>query len=66
MRYELRLAAYDMLDQIMIKLDVDCTPDDPDLPTERVLAMTATTRSRGLTEAKEWTREVLDTMLAGL
>lgn len=66
MRYELRLNAFDMLDQVHVHLQVWVTPDDPGAPTERVLAKTATTRSRGISEATEWTREVLDTTLAAL
>ena len=66
MRYELRLYAYDVLDTIYIRLDVDGTPDDPEGSISRVLAMTATTRLTGSPEAKAWTREALETMLAAL
>ena len=66
MRYELRLMAYDVMGTIHIRLDVDGTPDDPEALTERVLAMTATSRVEGSPEATVWTREVLETMLAGL
>jgi hypothetical protein len=66
MRYELRLTAFDMMDQIHIAAGLYETPDDPDLPTRRVWARTATTRSRGTPEATDWIREVLDTMQAAL
>jgi hypothetical protein len=66
MRYELRINAYDLMDQIMVRGVLDCTPDDPDLPTERVWERTATSRSKGTGTATEWIREVLDTMQAGL
>ena len=66
MRYELRLTAFDMLDQVHISAHLMMTPDDPGAPSVRVWAMTATTRSRGLSGATEWTREVLDTMIASL
>lgn len=66
MRYELRLTAFDMLDQIHVAASLHATPDDPAAPTERVWARTATSRSTGCTEATEWTREVLTTMLEAL
>jgi hypothetical protein len=66
MRYELRLTAFDMLDQIHIAAALYATPDDPGAPTERVWARTATSRGSGCTEATEWTREVLHTIEAAL
>ena len=66
MRYELRLNAFDMLDQVHINAALWETPDDPDLPTGRVWARTATTRSTGSGEATAWIREVLETMLEAL
>jgi hypothetical protein len=66
MRYELRMTAFDMLDQVHVTAGVYETPDDPALPTVRVWAQTATIRSRGTGTATEWTREVLNTMLAAL
>ena len=63
MRYELRLNAFDMLDQVHINAALWETPDDPELPTRRVWARTATTRSTGISEATDWIREVLDTAL---
>ncbi len=63
MRYELRLNAFDMMDQIHIAAALWETPDDPALPTSRVWARTATTRSTGRSEATDWIREVLDTMI---
>jgi len=63
MRYELRLYAYDVMGTIHIRLEVDGTPDDPEAPTARVLAMTANSRLEGSPEATDWTREVLDTLL---
>jgi len=66
MRYELRLTAFDMLDQVHVSACVYATPDDPSAPTERAWARTATSRGSGCTEATEWTREVLQTMLAAL
>jgi len=66
MRYELRLNAFDMLDQVHISAALYMTPDEPGSPTERVWARTATTRSTGKSEATDWIREVLDTTRAAL
>jgi len=66
MRYELRLNAFDMLDQVHINGALWETPDDPALPTVRVWAQTATSRSRGTETATDWIREVLDTMREAL
>lgn len=62
MRYELRVTAFDMLDQVHVSACLFMTPDDPGAPTERVWARTATTRSTGRSEATEWIREALDTL----
>jgi hypothetical protein len=66
MRYELRVTAFDMLDQIHIAAGLYATPDDPELPTKRVWAKTATTRSTGRSEATEWIEEVLTTLQRAL
>lgn len=66
MRYELRLTAFDMLDQVHISAALYQTSDDPSSTTGRVWAQTATSRSRGTETATEWIREVLDTMAAAL
>lgn len=66
MRYELRLTAFDMLDMVHVSACCYETPDTPGLPTERVLAMTATARSKGTGTATEWTREALIQMLEAL
>ena len=66
MRYELRLTAFDMLEQIHIAAGLYETPDDPEMPTVRVWARTATSRGSGCTEATEWIREVLHTIEAAL
>lgn len=62
MRYELRVTAFDMLDQIHIAASLYDKPDELGAPSARVWARTATTRSRGISEATEWIREVLDTL----
>lgn len=66
MRYELRVTAFDMLDQIHVAAVLFATGDDPGAPTERVWARTATSRGSGCTEATEWIREVLHTTESAL
>jgi hypothetical protein len=66
MRYELRITAYDCLDEIIIRGVLDATPDAPEAPIERVWERTAQSRGLGTTEATAWIREVLDTMRAAL
>jgi hypothetical protein len=66
MRYELRLTAYDMLDQICVSAVVDGTPDAPGMPIERVLVRSAQAQGTGRSEATVWTREALETMLRAL
>jgi len=66
MRYELRLTAFDMLDQIHVSAVLySSPPDDPDL-SGRVWATTVTCRGRGTETAKAWTREVLEATLEAL
>ena len=66
MRYELRVTAFDMLDQIHIAAALYETADYPAVPTERVWARTATSRGSGCTDTTEWIREVLATLDASL
>lgn len=66
MRYELRLTAYDVIDQVHVTAALYGTSGYPFEPSELVWARTATCRSRGTPEATEWTREVLNTMLEAL
>ena len=66
MRYELRLTAFDMLDQVHVSAVLYETPDDPSEPTGPAWAMTATTRSTGSGIATAWIREALETTLAAL
>jgi len=60
------MTAFDMLDQVHVTASLYCTEDTPGAPSERVWARTATSRSRGISGATEWTREVLQTMLSAL
>ena len=66
MRYELRLTAFDMLDQVHIAAVLEETSPENPGASRRVWARTATTRSKGTPEATDWIREVLDTMQAAL
>lgn len=63
MRYELRLTAFDMLDQIHVSIALYQTLDHPGAPTELAWATTATARSKGTPGATTWIREALDTSL---
>jgi hypothetical protein len=66
MRYELRLTAFDMLDQVCVSAVVYETPDDPSAPIERVWANSEIVQGEGCTTATEWTREALLVMLEAL
>jgi hypothetical protein len=66
MRYELRLTAYDALDQVWVSCTVDGTPDTPGLPIERVLVRSTRAQGTGTAVATEWTREALVAMLRAL
>lgn len=63
MRYELRLTAFDMMDQVHVSLALYQTLDLPGATSSLVWARTATSRSRGTPGATTWTREALDTAL---
>lgn len=66
MRYELRLTAYDALDQVVVTAYVVGTLDLPGAPTEKVLVRSAQAQGKGTSEATEWTREALEVMLEAL
>ncbi len=66
MRYELRLTAFDMLDQVHVSAACYATPDDPSSPTVLAMAMTTTVQGEGLSEATDWSREALIAMLEAL
>lgn len=66
MRYELRLTAYDALDQIVITAQVRGTLDLPGSPTEQVLVRSVQAQGKGTTGATEWTREALQVLLEAL
>lgn len=66
MRYELRLTAYDMLDQVQVFASVEGTPDAPGQPIERVLVRSVQLQGTGTGEATEWTRKALLALLEAL
>ena len=66
MRYELRLTAYDMLDQVCVSAVCYGTPDFPDQPIERVLVRSTQVQGTGRESATEWTRTALTVMLEAL
>lgn len=66
MRYELRLTAYDALDQVVITAQVRGTLDLPGSPTEQVMVRSVQAQGRGTESATEWTREALETLLRAL
>lgn len=66
MRYELRLTAYDMLDQVQITAIVDGCLEGPGAPIQRVLVRSVQAQGKGTESATEWTREALAAMLQAL
>lgn len=62
MRYEMRLTAYDMLDQVNITLHLEDTNGPSDAASSTALHMITAMRGKGLTEPREWVDEVLRTV----
>lgn len=66
MRYEARLTAYDMLDQVAIALVVLEAADTPQISTRVVLRSTTVVRSTGEPDPSEWARDALVAALEAL
>jgi hypothetical protein len=66
MRYELRLTAFDMLDEVHVGGSCYMTPDDPSEPRAKVWASSTSVPGEGCTEATDWIREALIAMLEAL
>lgn len=66
MRYELRLTAFDMLDQVHVSMALYETPEQPFTPSTLAFARTATTRGVGRTDMRGWVVEALTTALHAL
>lgn len=54
MRYELRMNAYDMMDQVAIALVIIGTNMDGDNAIEKVLTRASTVRGTGESDPREW------------
>ena len=59
MRYEARVTAYDMLDQVCVVLSVQATDGLGHLGPHQVLSTTLTVRGQGETDVREWLRDAL-------
>jgi len=66
MRYELRLTAFDVMDQVWVTVTVQSGADAAERPIELVLARSTQAQGKGTTEATAWTREALEAMLRAL
>lgn len=63
MRYELRLTAFDMLDQVHVSAACYETDEFPAAPIALVWARTTTVPGEGRSGATDWSREALIAML---
>lgn len=66
MRYEARVSAYDMLDQVHVTLAVRGTAGSLGAPQELVLARSTTVQGTGELEATKWARDALVAILETL
>jgi hypothetical protein len=66
MRYELRLTAYDMMEDVLVSVELFERGDKPKDPTERVLGTSVQFRGTGSTEATAWIRTALERLLQDL
>lgn len=66
MRYEARVTAYDMLDQVAIALVVLEAGDQPQISTRVVLRSMTTVRGTGGSDPSEWARDALVAILETL
>ena len=66
MRYELRLVAYDMLDQVCVSAACYETSEGGWDPSALVWANSEIVRGEGTPEATDWIREALIVMLEAL
>lgn len=63
MRYEARIAAYDVMDQVMTALVVQATGDHPGSRPEVVLTIATTVPGTGESDPTEWARDALVALL---
>lgn len=59
MRYELRVTAFDMLDQVHIVLALMEDSDVPDVKRRTVVTRTTTVRGSGESDPSVWARDAL-------
>lgn len=66
MRYELRLTAFDMLDQVNVALVILEASDIPQVSTHRVVSRVSTERGTGESDPLQWARDALVQALENL
>jgi hypothetical protein len=66
MRYEARMTAFDMLDQVHVALVVFATDDYPGAPTVRVVQSSTTVQGTGESDPYQWARDALVACLEDL
>ena len=66
MRYESRMTAFDMLDQVHIALVVFATDDAPGSSTVRVVQHSTTVQGTGESDPFQWARDALVACLEDL
>lgn len=66
MRYELRLTAYDVMDQVWVSTTLHRTPDTPGAPSEIALVLHSQAAGEGEQDPIEWTRDALVCALESL
>jgi hypothetical protein len=66
MRYEARLSAYDVMDQVHVGCNVRATEGELWAPAVEVLLVTTTIRGEGISDPREWLRDALIALLETL
>jgi len=59
MRYEARVTAYDVMDEVWVTVTVQASSGFPDQGTHQVLATRTSLAGTGETDVHEWLRDVL-------
>lgn len=66
MRYELRLTAYDVMDEVWVSTSLHETRDMPTRPSRAVLHWQVSVRGTGEQDPTQWTRDALVAALEAL
>lgn len=66
MRYEARITAYDMFDQVQVAVVVWETDEDPTTPNTPVVRLVLARPGTGESDPYQWTRDVLVQALENL